>query len=80
MDNRRLVSGQVRGIAIARQSVAARPAVQHHRCGAGTAGQMAAALIWSNRLIYEQQPERIHVLAVLHGRRLLESIGVRFED
>jgi len=42
--------------------------------------------LYSYRLIYEIQsvpgvsPERIAMLAVLHGRRLLESIGERFDD
>lgn len=35
--------------------------------------------LYSYRVIYEVDPERIDVLAVLHGRRLLESIGERFE-
>jgi plasmid stabilization system protein ParE len=35
--------------------------------------------LYSYRLIYEIQPERIEVLAVLHGRRLLESIEERFD-
>lgn len=42
--------------------------------------QVRERFVYIYRLIYEQQPERIHVLAVLHGRRLLESIGERFED
>ena len=36
--------------------------------------------LYSYRIIYEVRPERIAVLAVLHGRRLLESIGERFEE
>ena len=36
--------------------------------------------LYSYRVIYEIHPERIDVLAVLHGRRLLESIGERFEE
>ncbi|MDE2148435.1 MAG: type II toxin-antitoxin system RelE/ParE family toxin [Gammaproteobacteria bacterium] len=36
--------------------------------------------LYSYRIIYEIRPERIEVLAVLHGRRLLESIGERFEE
>ena len=35
--------------------------------------------LYSYRVIYEMRPERINELAVLHGRRLLESIGERFE-
>jgi toxin ParE1/3/4 len=36
--------------------------------------------LYSYRVIYSIGEERIAVLAVLHGRRLLESIGERFED
>ena len=36
--------------------------------------------LYSYRIIYDIGPEHIGVLAVLHGRRLLESIGERFED
>ncbi len=36
--------------------------------------------LYSYRIIYEIRPEHIAVLAVLHGRRLLESIGERFEE
>jgi toxin ParE1/3/4 len=35
--------------------------------------------LYSYRVIYEIRAERIEVLAVLHGRRLLESVGERFE-
>lgn len=35
--------------------------------------------LYSYRLIYEVRPNRIDVLAVLHGRRSVESIGERFE-
>lgn len=35
--------------------------------------------IYSYRVIYEVVPERVNVLAVLHGRRLIESLGERFE-
>jgi plasmid stabilization system protein ParE len=34
--------------------------------------------LYSYRVIYEVQDEQVAVLAVLHGRRLLESIGERF--
>jgi toxin ParE1/3/4 len=34
--------------------------------------------IYIYRLVYEIQGEDIHVLAVIHGKRLLESIGDRF--
>ena len=36
--------------------------------------------LYSYRVTYEIEAERIAVLAVLHGRRLLESIGERFTD
>ncbi len=42
--------------------------------------QVRERFLYSYRLIYEVRPDRIEVLAVLHGRRLLESIGERFED
>ncbi|HVU81529.1 MAG TPA: type II toxin-antitoxin system RelE/ParE family toxin [Rhodanobacteraceae bacterium] len=35
--------------------------------------------LYSYRVIYEVRAKRIEILAVLHGRRLLESIGERFE-
>jgi toxin ParE1/3/4 len=41
--------------------------------------QVRERFLYSYRVIYEAQAERIDVLAVLHGRRLLESIGERFE-
>ncbi|MHB8387838.1 type II toxin-antitoxin system RelE/ParE family toxin [Metallibacterium sp.] len=41
--------------------------------------QVRERFLYSYRLIYEVRPDRIEVLAVLHGRRLLESIGERFE-
>ena len=41
--------------------------------------QVRERFLYSYRLIYEVRFERIEVLAVLHGRRLLESIGERFE-
>ncbi|WP_297900402.1 type II toxin-antitoxin system RelE/ParE family toxin [Metallibacterium sp.] len=41
--------------------------------------QVRERFLYSYRLIYEVRLERIEVLAVLHGRRLLESIGERFE-
>lgn len=36
--------------------------------------------LYSYRVIYEIRVERIEILAVLHGRRLLESIDERFEE
>ena len=41
--------------------------------------QVRERFLYSYRMIYEVRPDRIEVLAVLHGRRLLESIGERFE-
>jgi len=35
--------------------------------------------LYSYRLIYEIGSERIDILAVIHGQRLLASIGERFE-
>ncbi|MCU7937560.1 MAG: type II toxin-antitoxin system RelE/ParE family toxin [Candidatus Thiodiazotropha sp. (ex Dulcina madagascariensis)] len=36
--------------------------------------------VYSYRLIYEIQPEELHILAVIHGKRLLESVEDRFPD
>lgn len=36
--------------------------------------------LYSYRLIYEIADERIAVVAVLHGRRLIESVGERFGE
>lgn len=41
--------------------------------------QVRERFLYSYRMIYEVRPEQVEVLAVLHGRRLLESIGERFE-
>ncbi|MET0090960.1 MAG: type II toxin-antitoxin system RelE/ParE family toxin [Candidatus Thiodiazotropha sp.] len=30
--------------------------------------------VYSYRVIYEIQPDELHILAVIHGKRLLESI------
>ena len=35
--------------------------------------------IYSYRLVYEIQQQRILIVAVIHGKRLLENIGGRFE-
>jgi toxin ParE1/3/4 len=35
--------------------------------------------LYSYRLIHEIGSERIAILAVIHGRRLLDTIGERFE-
>ena len=36
--------------------------------------------IYSYRLVYRIEPERILIVAVIHGKRLLENISERFED
>jgi plasmid stabilization system protein ParE len=36
--------------------------------------------IYSYRLVYRVEPGRILVVAVIHGKRLIESISERFED
>ncbi len=36
--------------------------------------------IYSYRLVYRIEPKRILVVAVIHGKRLLENISERFED
>jgi plasmid stabilization system protein ParE len=35
--------------------------------------------IYSYRIVYEIRDEDIHVLAVIHGKRLLDSVAERFE-
>jgi plasmid stabilization system protein ParE len=40
--------------------------------------QVRERFLYSYRVIYEIRPEQVEVLAVLHGRCLLESIGERF--
>ena len=36
--------------------------------------------LYSYRIIYELGAEQTEILAVLHGRRLLESVSERFEE
>ena len=36
--------------------------------------------IYNYRLVYRIEPERILVVAVIHGKRLLENLSERFED
>ena len=36
--------------------------------------------IYSYRLVYRVEPERILIVAVIHGKRLLENISERSED
>lgn len=35
--------------------------------------------LYSYRIIYQISAQEIEILAVIHGRRLLESVGQRFE-
>ena len=35
--------------------------------------------IYSYRLVYPLEPERILIVAVIHGKRLLEDVSERFE-
>ena len=58
--------------------VVAQPLAGPWRSRVGDA-RVRERFLYSYRLIYEARPEHIAVLAVLHGRRLLESIGERFE-
>lgn len=37
-------------------------------------------LIYSYRLVYRVELERILIVAVIHGKRLLENVVERFED
>ncbi len=36
--------------------------------------------IYSYRIIYEIKEEQLHILAMIHGSRLLENIGDRFDE
>jgi plasmid stabilization system protein ParE len=36
--------------------------------------------IYSYRILYEIEGEDLHVLAVIHGKRLLESVAERFDQ
>lgn len=36
--------------------------------------------VYSYRLVYRIEPGRILIVAVIHGKRLLETIAERFED
>jgi len=42
--------------------------------------QVRERFLYSYRIIYGVRPARVEILAVLHGRRLLESVGERFGD
>ena len=37
-------------------------------------------LVYSYRLVYRIEAERILIIAVIHGKRLLENVSERFED
>jgi len=41
--------------------------------------QIRERFLYSYRLLYEIQNDKIAILAVIHGRRLLESIEERFD-
>ena len=41
--------------------------------------EMRERFLYSYRMVYEIGSERISILAVIHGQRLLASIGERFE-
>ena len=41
--------------------------------------QVREHFIYSYRIIYEIKDKTIHIIAVIHGRRLLESIEERFD-
>ena len=36
--------------------------------------------VYNYRLVYRYEPQRILVVAVIHGKRLLENISDRFDD
>jgi toxin ParE1/3/4 len=36
--------------------------------------------VYSYRLVYRIEPDRILVVAAIHGKRLLENVAERFED
>jgi len=37
-------------------------------------------LVYSYRLVYRIEPQRILVVAVIHGKRLLENVPERFDE
>ena len=41
--------------------------------------QIREHFIYSYRIIYEIKDEQLHILGVIHGRRLLENIKDRFK-
>lgn len=45
-------------------------------------GQQAVRerFVYSYRVIYAIRPAQLHILAVIHGKRLLESVEDRFND
>jgi len=42
--------------------------------------QIRERLVYSYRMVYRIEPRRILIIAVIHGKRLLENISERFED
>ena len=42
--------------------------------------RMRERFVYSYRLVYRIEPERILIVAVIHGKRLLENISGRFES
>jgi plasmid stabilization system protein ParE len=42
--------------------------------------QIRERFIYSYRLVYRVEPERILIVAVIHGKRLFENISERFES
>ena len=36
--------------------------------------------VYSYRLVYRIEPDRILIVAVIHGKRLIENLSDRFED
>ena len=43
-------------------------------------GTIRERFVYSYRLVYRIESERILVVAVIHGKRLLENVAERFED
>ncbi len=42
--------------------------------------QIRERFVYSYRMVYRIEPRRILIIAVIHGKRLLENISERFED
>lgn len=41
--------------------------------------RISERFIYSYRLVYRIEPERILIVAVIHGKRLIENVSERFE-